>query len=817
MMQTLFQDLRYGARLLLKNPGFSLIALLSLALGIGATTAIFSLVNTVLLRPLPVVQPDQLQAISVQVKNGGVAAFSYPNYVDFRDRNEVLSGIYASRIAPMGLSHNGNNERIWGYEVTGNYFQILGVQAVKGRLITPEEDRVRLANPIAVLSYGCWQRRFAGDPDIVGKEIIINGHGFKIIGVAPQGFVGTELIFLPEVWVPMTMQEWIEPGNSWLDRRSTQNIFATGRLKPAVSREQAEASLNLLAQQLGQEYPNENEGLSIALTQPGFVLPNIRDAFVSFSAILLATVALVLMIACTNIASLMLARATRRRKEIAIRLSLGASRAQLIRQLLTESLLLSLIGGAVGLLLAIWIIDLVIAFKPPVDIPITIDLQMDWRVLLFSVFLSLITSLLFGLIPALQATKSDVVSALKDETSIGGYRRTRLRSGLVVAQIALSLVLLVAAGLVLRSLQHLQTMNPGFATENGLIMSFDLGLQGYDQAKGKQFQKQIIERVNVLPGVRSAALTDLFPLSANYNGSTIYIQGQPAVRGADVPSAMVSSVSADYFSTMEIPLLAGREFTEQDNEKATRVAIVNESFVRRLMPDLASVEDAIGKQFSYRSFEGPFLRIVGVARDGKYWTIGEAPQPFVYDTLVQSYNASTILVVRSSVEPGNLISSIRKEFQTLDENLPVFGVKTLTEHMSFSLFPARVAAILLGSFGLIALMLAAIGIYGVMAYSVAQRTREIGIRMALGAKGRDVLKMVIKQGITLALIGVSLGLVAALAVTQLMSSVLYGVSATDLLTFAMVSLLLTGVALVACFVPARRAAKVDPMVALRYE
>jgi macrolide transport system ATP-binding/permease protein len=817
MMQTLLQDLRYGARLLLKNPGFSLIALLSLALGIGATTAIFSLVNTVLLRPLPVERPDQLQAISVQVNNGGVAAFSYLNYVDFRDRNEVLSGIYASRIAPMGLSHNGNNERLWGYEVTGNYFQVLGVQAVKGRMFTPEEDRVRLANPIAVLSYGCWQRRFAGDPDIVGKDIIINGHGFRIIGVAPEGFVGTELIFLPEIWVPMTMQEWIEPGNSWLDKRATQNIFATGRLKPEVSREQAEASLNLLAQQLGQEYPNENEGLSIALTQPGFVLPNIRDAFVSFSAILLATVALVLMIACTNIASLMLARATKRRKEIAIRLSLGASRAQLMRQLLTESLLLSLIGGAAGLLLAIWIIDLVVAFKPPVDIPITIDLQMDWRVLLFSVFLSLVTSVLFGFVPALQATKSDVVSALKDETSIGGYRRSRLRGSLVVLQIALSLVLLIAAGLVLRSLQHLQTMNPGFATENGLIMSFDLGLQGYDQAKGKQFQKQIIERVNALPGVRSAALTDLFPLSANYNGSTIYVQGQPAVRGVDVPSAMVSSVSADYFSTMEIPLLAGREFTEQDNEKATRVAIVNESFVRRLMPDLASLEDAIGKQFSYRSFEGPFVRIVGIARDGKYWTIGEAPQPFVYDPLVQSYNAGTILVVRSSVEPSNLISSIRKEFQTLDENLPIFGVKTLTEHMSFSLFPARVAAILLGSFGLIALMLAAIGIYGVMAYSVAQRTREIGIRMALGARGRDVLQMVIKQGITLALIGVSLGLLAALAVTQLMSSVLYGVSATDILTFAMVSALLTGVALLACFVPARRAAKVDPMVALRYE
>ncbi|MBI3653987.1 MAG: ABC transporter permease [Acidobacteria bacterium] len=816
-MQTLWQDLRYGARLLRKNPGFSLIALLSLTLGIGATTAIFSLVNTVLLRPLPVEQPHQLQALNVQSKGGSMAAFSYPNYVDFRDRNEVLAGIYASRITPMGLSHNGNNERIWGYEVSGNYFQVLGVQAVKGRMFTSEEDRVPLANPLAVLSYGCWQRRFASDPDIIGNKVIINGHSFQIIGVAPPGFVGTELIFLPEVWVPMTMQEWIEPGNAWLERRSTQNIFVTGRLKPEVSREQAEASLNLLSQQLGQEYPNENEGLSIVLTQPGFVLPNIRDAFVSFSTILLATVALVLLIACTNIASLMLARATKRRKEIAIRLSLGASRAQLIHQLLTESLLLSLLGGAAGLLLAIWIIELVVAFKPPVDFPITIDLQMDWRVLLFSLLLSLGTSLLFGFIPALQATKSQVVSALKDETTIGGYRRSKLRSSLVVLQIALSLVLLIAAGLALRSLQHLQTMNPGFATENGLIMSFDLGLQGYDQVKGKRFEQQIIERVRALPGVRSAALTDLLPLSGNYSGNTVYVEGQPPVRGAEVPSAMVSSVSADYFSTMEIALLAGRSFTEQDNDKASQVAIVNESFVRRLIPELGSVQEAIGKRFSFQGVAGPFIQIVGVTGDGKYWTIGEAPQPFAYSPLLQSYNASVSLVVRTSVEPRSLISAIRQEFQTLDETLPVFSVKTLTEHMGFSLFPARVAALLLGSFGLLALLLAAIGIYGVMAYSVAQRTREIGIRMALGAQAGEVLKMVLKQGVTLALLGVSLGLLAALAVTQLMSSVLYGVSATDLLTFVLVSALLTGVAMVACLVPARRAAKVDPMIALRYE
>jgi predicted permease len=816
-MGKFIQDLRYGARMLAKNLGFSLIALLSLALGIGANTAIFSLVNTVLLRPFPVERSHELRSLAVQNKGGSVAAFSYLNYVDVRDRNEVLSDVYATRMAPMGVSHNGNNERVWGYEVSGNYFQTLGIQPVKGRFFTPEEDRVPLANPLAVISYACWQKRFAGDPDIVGKDVAINGHKFNITGVAPEGFSGTDLIFLPEIWVPMTMQEWIEPGFSWLQQRSTQNIFVTGRLKSDVGSQQAEASLNLLMQQLGQEYPNENEGLTIKLMPPGFILPGIRDAFVSFSAILLATVALVLLIACTNLASLMLARATKRRKEIAIRLSLGASRTQLIRQLLTESLLLAVLGGAAGLLLAIWIIDLVVAFKPPVDIPITMDLKMDWRVLAFSVVLSVVTSLLFGLVPALQATKSDVVTSLKDEAGIGGYRRSRLRSSLVVVQIALSLVLLIAAGLVLRSLQSLQTMNPGFNTENGLMMSFDVGLHGYDEARGKQFQRQIIERVGALPGVRSTALTDLFPLSINYNSSTVYVQGQPEVRGAEVPTSMVASISPDYFSTMDIPVLAGRVFSQQDNENAARVAIVNESFVRRLMPDINTLEDAIGKQFSYRSFEGPFIRIIGIARDGKYWTIGEAPQPFSYTPLVQSYNASTILVVRSSVDPTTLVASIRQEFHNMDETLPVFGTKTLTEHMGFSLFPARVAAILLGSFGLIALLLAAIGIYGVMAYSVAQRTREIGIRMALGAQTGHVMRMVLKQGILLAVIGLSLGLLVALAVTQLMSSVLYGVSATDILTFILVPLLLATVALLACLIPARRAARVDPMVALRYE
>ncbi len=816
-MQTFWQDIRYGARMFVKNPSFTFIALVSLALGIGANTAIFSLVNTVLLRPFPVQEPQQIYAFAVQSKDGGPGAFSYPDYVDFRDRNEVLTGLYASRISPMSLSNNGNNERLWGYSVSGNYFNLLGVQAIHGRVFTAEDDQVKLGHPVAVLSYACWQRRFGGDPGIVGKNVLLNHHSYQVLGVTPEGFAGTDLIYSPEIWVPIMMQEWIEPGNPWLDKRSTHNIFVTGRLKPGVNKEQAETSLNIIAKQLGEEYPDDDEGLSISLMQAGFILPSIRDAFVSFSAVLLVTVALVLLIACTNLASLMLARATKRRKEIAIRLSIGASRWVLIRQLLTESLLLSLIGGGIGLLLAVWLLDLVAAFKPQIDIPLTIDLHMDWRVLAFSIFISLLTSILFGLIPAFQATKPDIVSTLKDETTIGGYKRSRLRNALVVAQLSLSLLLLIAAGLMLRSLQHLQTMNPGFAVKNGLLASFDLGLQGYDQARGEQFQKRIIERVNAIPGVRSAALTDLFPLSINYSANAVYIEGQPPLRGTEVPNVMVASVSRDYFKTMEIPLLAGRAFTEQDDAKATQAAIVNEAFIRRLMPEVKSPDEAIGKRFSYRGNDGPFMQIVGVAKDGKYWTIGEAAQPFSYTPLLQSYVSSTTMVIRTSVEPRSLLTAVQREFQKLDETLPVFGVKTLDEHLGISLFPARIAALLLGSFGCIALILAAIGIYGVMAYSVAQRTREIGIRMALGAQTLDVLKMVLKQGALLVAIGLAIGLLASLVLTNFMSSVLYGVSATDLLTYAVVSAVLTGVALAACFVPARRAAKTDPMIALRYE
>jgi predicted permease len=817
-IETIWLDLRFGLRRMAKSPAFTTVAILSLALGIGANTAIFSLVNTILLRPLPVAHPEQLVSVFPVSKDATVQAFSYPDYKDFRDRNEVLSGLYVTRFAPMSLSHDGNNERIWGYLVSGNYFDVLGIEAAKGRTFLPEEDQTPLSHPVAVISYGCWQRRFGADPSVIGKDIILNGHTFNVVGITPEGFNGTEIAYTPEIWVPMMMQEWIEPGYlKWLDRRDTQNIFATGRLKPGVSMAQAEASLNILAEQIGKEYPETNEGQTVMLTPPGLIHPMLRGPVIGFTWILMALVGLVLLIACTNLANLLLARATERRREIAVRLALGASRLRLLRQLLTENVLLSVIGGALGFLLAVWIASLIKAFRPPIDFPLTINLEIDARVFGFTLLASLLTGLFFGLMPALQATKPDLVPALKDSTSAGAFRRSRLRNALVIAQIALSLIILIAAGLVVRTLLYLQTMSPGFNPENAITMSVDVGLQGYDKPRGRQFYRQLFERVQSLPGVKSMSMADFIPLSLNYNSYNIYVEGEAPVRGANVPSSMDAFVWLNYFSTMNIPLVAGRDFSESDTEESPKVAIVNETFARRFFPGPNPVESAVGKRVSTKGPEGPFVQIVGVAKDGKYFSIGETPRPFIYFSMLQSYTPGAILLVRTSSDPKSMIPSIRNEVQKLDGALPIYDVKTMTEHMAISLFPARVAATLLGGFGLLALILAAIGVYGVMSYTVAQRTREIGIRIALGARPLDVLRLVVQQGMILAGAGILIGLGVSLGLTRLLSSLLYGVSSTDAITYLGISFLLTIVVLLACYLPARRATKVDPMVALRYE
>ncbi len=811
-MESVIKDIRYGFRNLIKRPGFTLIAIITLALGIGANTAIFSLISTVLLRPLPVSHPEQIvEVYGTRHQGADYTLQSYLNYKDYRERNNVFSGLSTYRFAPMSVSHDGRNERVWGFEVSGNYFDMLGIRPHLGRYFLSEEDQTPGSHPVAVITYACWQKRFASQ-NVIGQSLRINGVPFTIVGVAAQGFSGTEVAYLPEVFVPTMMAQQIEPGSTWLDGRNDDNLFVLGRLKPGVSVAQAESALTTITQQLGKEHPAENEGRGVRLLTPGLFLPDIRNSVVSFSGVLMGVVALVLLLACVNLANLLLARATERRKELAIRLAIGAGRARIVRQLVTEAVMLSLAGGLAGLVAATWITGLVSSMKFPGDLPLVIDLRVDWRVMAFAFGISLATGIAFGLLPALQASRPDLIPALKNEKSMAGFRRSRLRNALVVVQVALSLVLLICAGLVVRSLQAAQKTRPGFNPENAVTLSFDLGLQGYTEEKGRAFQKDLLRRAQSLPGLHSVALVSPLPLSLDYSYTTIYVEGQPVTGTADLPSAVPYEISPDYFRAMEIPL-RGRDFTEREDQTESRVAIVNETFARRFFPG----RDAIGGRFNLSGPDKPFWQVVGVAGDGKYNSLGEAPQAAFYRPLLRDYPSSAALVARTTADPKATIAGLRGELQALDSTLPTYDVRTLTEHMDAPLFPYRMAAVVLGSFGVLAVVLAAIGIYGVMSYVVAGRTREVGVRVALGAARSDVLLLIMKQGMSLALIGLAAGLLMGFGVARLIVKLLFGVNPTDPVTFVGVFVLLGLVAALACYLPARRATKVDPLVALRYE
>jgi predicted permease len=811
-MGTLLQDIRYGWRQLLKHPGFTLLAILSMALGIGANTAVFSLVDTVLLRPLPVREPSQLIAVDGQLRNGtDFTLQSYLNYKDYRDRNTVFSGLLAYRFVVASLSHNGVNERVWGYDVSGNYFDVLGVKPALGRGFLREEDETPASHPVVILSHACWQKRFAGDPSIIGQTILLNTHAFTIVGVSPAGFVGTEVAFAPEFWVPLMMAKQIEPGSTWLEMRESDNLFVIGRLKTGVTVGQAKAQLDGITGQMAKEHPKENAGRSVLLMPPGLFIPDIRNSIFAVSGLLAVVGALVLLLACVNLANLLLARATERRREIGIRLAVGASRARLVRQLLTESVMLSVAGGAFGLLFAGWTNHVVGSIKLPTDIALIFDLRIDWRVLAFTLALSILTGMVFSLIPALQSSKPELVPALKDEGAMTGFRRSRLRNALVIAQVALSLILLISAGLIVRSLQAAQRMRPGFNPQNAVALSFDLGLQGYDDAKGRAFYQRVMERARALPGVRSIAATDVLPLSLDYSSNTIYIEGQPVRSKSDLPLAIPYSVSPGFFETMGMDL-RGRDFLPNENKKETRVALVNETFARRFLPG----QEAIGKRYNHSGPDDPFWEIIGVVPDGKYNTLGEEPKAVVYRPL-RYFDSQFTLAARTQGDPRTVLAALRRMVQELDPTLPIYDAKTLTEHMDIPLFPAKMAAGVLTSFGVLALLLAAVGIYGVMSYVVAGRTREIGLRMALGAQSADVLRLILRQGMLLAAIGTIIGLAIGFGGTRLLKTLLYGVSAVDPMTFAAVTLLLGSVTLLACWLPAHRATRVDPMIALRSE
>jgi predicted permease len=810
-IETVARDVRYALRVLARKPSFAAAAILTLALGIGANTAVFSLINTVLLRPLPVDHPERVFDVNPVRKNSIFSNFSYPLYVDVRDQNQVLDGFAAYRFAPMSLSRGGGNERIWGYLVSGNYFDVLGVRASRGRTFTPEEDRAPGKNPVAIVSYGSWQRRFGGDPGLVGREIRLNGHTFTVVGIAPEKFTGTVLLFTPEVWVPLTMARQIEPGSNWLEERSSGVLFTFGRLRPDATRPAAAEALSALLAGFARAYAYQ-EGNRVELTPPGLVLPVLRDQTLNFAWALMATMGLVLLIACTNLANLLLARAAGRRKEIAVRLSLGATRRRLVLQLLTESVLLALAGGAAGWLLARWIVELVTSLKPPLDFALTIQLALDWRVLLFTMGMSLATGVLFGLAPALQVTLPDLVPALKDG-SFSGSGSSRLRNGLVVAQIAPSLALLVGAGLMVRTLQQVKTVGPGFEVEHIVTASVDLQLQGYDQTRGIEFYKQLVARLESTPGIESASLVNYLPLNLDRNSVSIYIEGAPSPRPGDAPDVQSNAVWPRYFATMGIPILAGRDFTAADSKTESRVAVVNETFARRFWPG----QNALGKRLRRGSPQGAWWEIVGVVKDGKYWSLQEDAQPFIHFPLLRDYSGSAALLARTTGDPESAIRAIHEEIRQLDPGLPLYDAKTMREHLRLSLFPLRAGAWVAGSFALLAAILSALGIYGVMAYAVSQRTREFGIRMALGARPGDVTSLVVKQGMKLAAIGLALGWIGALALSRLLSRVLAAARTTDWETFAAVTLLLSAAVWLACWFPARRATRVDPLESLRYE
>ena len=833
-MDSLIKDIRFAIRGLVKRPGFTVIAVLTLALGIGANTAIFSVVNATLMRMPPVKEPERL----VFVFNGAAGAvFSYPDYAAIRDQNNVLDGLIAWGGITASLNSNDQTDLVTGAIVTGNFFDVLGVRAQRGRVITTEDDKTPGAHPVAVISQGLWQGRFAGDPNIIGRQLLLNGNTFTVIGVLPAGFDGLQLGITRDLYVPMMMQATMRPPRAGysgemnpdlLQVRTNRWLFSVGRLKSGVSAAQAQSSLALIAKQLEEAFPQSNRGRTVSVSPySASDDPESRQQLSSVARLLMGVVGIVLLIACANVANLLLARSSARTKEIAVRLAIGATRWRIVRQLLTEGVLLATLGGAAGLLLAWWTTRSFSAAPPPTGaLPIMPQFAIDWRVLLFTSAISLLAGVIFGLAPALRASKPALIPALKDDAA-AFFERTRtfsLRNLLVVTQVALSVVLLIAAGLFLRSLWQSRTIDPGFDADKIVALPLNINLLRYTKPQGRDFYRRTIERVEAIPGVESASLARIAAVSGNSSVRSLLIEGRAGsdnqfrsdnagAAPGDNDSVSSNVIGPKYFQTMGIAFLQGRDFNTQDTDDHPLVVIVNDAFVRRHLPDA----DVIGKRLSFNGPQGPWREIVGVVRTSKYRSLGEAPTPVAYVPLQQNHETGMVLHVRTSVDPSSIAGAIRNEVQSLEKNLPLGNPERMSDRVANSLYAARMGAILLAVFGGLALLLASIGLYGVMSFAVARRTRELGIRVALGARPGDVFRMVLRQGMTLVIAGLVLGVGVAAAVTRLLASFLYGVSTTDALTFTAIPVLLTGVALLACYLPARRATKVEPLVALRYE
>jgi predicted permease len=826
MLENFRQDLRGGVRNLLKRPGFTSIAVLSLALGIGANTAIFTIINAVFLHPLPVEKPSELaqmytrDTLTVDTNaNFQLTPTSLPNYEDYRDQNSVFSGLAADTFTiPLNWGGQAEPVQLLGVLVSPNFFDVLGVKAYRGRTFSPDEGKKVGADPVVVLSYALWAHRFGSSDKIIGQTISLNATSYTVIGVAPQNFKGIVSLGPPEVlWIPLSMRDSVLTGQlqALENHRRMRWITIVGRLKPGVAIDQARASLKTIAARLEKEYPRDNKGRTCELysLNESALGINQRKQFSLAGSVLMGVVGLVLLIACVNLANLLLAQSAQREKEMTIRAAIGANRRRLVAQLLTESTLLSLVGGAAGLVIAFWGRKILWSFRPPFLPDGSMDLSFDSRVLFFTLAVSLVTGLIFGIIPAIKASNIDLNEILKVGGRGGtlGWAHNRMRSLLIVSEIALALVALVGAGLFLRSMQRAQEINPGYESKNLFQYAFDLGALRYNPAHGQQFFRDAIEHAKSVPGVADAAISSNGLFGGGLAG-TIFREGEqtdPNNRGTLIT---LNNVSPGYFSTLRVPILGGRDFNDFDREKTTPVAVVNKAMANLLWPG----QEAVGKHF-FIVVDPTKYEVVGVVGTTVVGQIGEDPQPQAFFPLRQQYSPFATLAVRTIGDPEALMGAVRTQVNQLDRNLALTNGQTIGQTLAQGLWPSRMGAALLGLFGLLALVLASIGIYGVLSYSVSQRTSEIGIRMALGAQSKQVLALVLKQGMLLAVIGAVLGVVVALPVTRLASTLLYGVSPTDPLTYISITLLLMAVALLACYIPARRATRVDPLVALRYE
>ncbi len=812
-MQALWQDIRYGIRVLTKSPGFTALAILTLALGIGANSTIFSWLNATLLNPLPgVANPQQIVVVARGKPGHAQASFSYPDFMDLRERNRTLSGLTASAIYPISLTEQEKPERLWATIVSANYFEDLGVRPIHGRGFLPAEDHAPDGAPYVVISYQLWQRRFGGNPSAVGRTISLNNHPYTIVGIAPSEFQGSYTGLRADLWVPLMMSKQIMGSGDLLEQRGDSWLVVLGRLRTGINREQAQSELNLLMQQIVRQYPDQHAGLKQISLFPLWKAPYGATVYLGGVLLMLMGIAgVVLLLTCANVANLLLVRGVSRRRELAIRLALGASRVRLFRQMLTESVMLALLGGGIAILITLWSSKTFMNMAPTSDLPIWISVNVDRRVFLVSLAASMFTGILFGVLPAFRASSVSPISVLKDESgsAAGGMRKARLSGGLAVAQISLSLLMLISAVLLIRSFRNAQGFNPGFNPKGVLLESYDLFPTGDTPPQGIEFDQQALEKIRALPGVQSASLANWIPLGFSSSSDSFKPEGY--VPGPhEVMEAGVAVVSPDYFRTMEIPLVNGRDFGAQDNAKSQNVVVVNQAMVDRYWGG----RDAIGKRVQ----DGKeFYSVIGVASTSRYYSLNEPPEPFLYFPLAQNYTSKITLHVRVAGGAANMALAVQNAIHEMNAGLPVFDVTTLESRIQVSSGILRIAGSTVGIFGLLALILAAVGIYGVIAYSTKQRTREIGIRVALGAQRRDVFRLVIGQGVRLTLIGVAIGLIAAYFFSRVLSSLLFGVSASDPLTFGAGAIFLGAVALGACYIPAWRAMRVDPMVALRYE